>query len=47
MMLAAYAPQQAFPYHVVIRASTMAIAYEAVGTDLQALKGEIDAIVGD
>lgn len=47
MTVAAYATNPACPYHVIIRAKTMKIAYEDVGTDVQALKTQIDAILAD
>jgi len=47
MVVASYATNPAFPYHVIIRAKTMKIEHEDVGTDVQALKTQIDAILGD
>jgi hypothetical protein len=46
MSLLAYAPQVVWPIHIVVRASTMQITFEGVGTDLVTLKNEIDSVLG-
>jgi hypothetical protein len=46
MGLLAYAPSVVWPIHVVVRASTMQITFEGVGTDLVTFKNEIDAVIG-